>query len=109
MDRTNSVYKETSWKTVGPSLAANGPHEPRRNIMKKISNKCDLQVLLQYSRQFTGHLIFKYDHTDTTWINVDTIISTVILEYNFTTIEYTLDSNNDDALNEFVSSKNYNV
>lgn len=46
---------------------------------------------------------------DTTWIKVDTIISIVTLEYNSTTIEYTLDSNNDDALNEIVSSNNYNV
>lgn len=73
---------------------------------KQNSNTCNLQVMLQYFRKFPGHLKFKYDHTDTRWIDVDTIISTVTLEYNSTTDVYTLDSNDADALNEFVSSKN---
>lgn len=73
---------------------------------KQNSNTCNIQVMLQYFWKFPGHLKFKYDHTDTRWIDVDTIISTVTLEYNSTTDVYTLDSNDADALNEFVSSKN---
>lgn len=72
---------------------------------KQSSSPCNLQVMLQYFRKCPGHLKFKYDHTDSRWIDVDTIITTVTLSYNSSTDVYTLDSEDADALNQFINDQ----
>ena len=61
--------------------------------------------MLQYFQKVPRQLKFKYDHTDTRWIDVDTIITTITLEYNHTIDVYTLDLEDDQVLEEFVSSR----
>ena len=48
---------------------------------------------------------FKYDHTDTNWIDVDSIITTVTLSFNPVTSVYTLNPEDADALNKFVTER----
>jgi hypothetical protein len=72
---------------------------------KQSSSPCNLQVMLQYFRKCPGHLKFKYDHTDSRWIDVDTIITTVTLSYNSSTDVYTLYSEDADALNQFINDQ----
>ena len=73
---------------------------------KQTSNQCKIQVLLQYFCKIPGHFKFKYDQTDTTWIDIETIITTVTLELNVKTDVYTLDAEDADALNQFVNENN---
>lgn len=72
---------------------------------KECNVQCNWQVLLQYFRKVPGLNKFKYDHTDTRWIDVDTVITTVTLEYSSSTDVYTLATEDADALNEFVTSR----
>lgn len=66
---------------------------------KQSSNLCKVQVMLQYFRKFPRHLKFKYNHTDSRWIDVDTIIITVTMEYNPDSDVYILAAEDTDALN----------
>ena len=70
---------------------------------KQNSYVCKVQVMLQYFRKIPGNMKFKYDHTNNTWIDVDAIITTVIVECNSATDVYTLDLEDADAFNQFVN------
>ena len=72
---------------------------------KKNSNPSSLQVMLQYFSKVAGLNKFKYDHTDTNWIDVDSIITTVTLSFNSITSVYTLNHEDADALNKFVADR----
>lgn len=73
------------------------------NSEKFANTPCNIQVLRYYFRLCPGQLRFKYDHTDTTSIDVDAIITTVAPEYNSTIDVYSLDESYIDAKNEYVS------
>ena len=73
---------------------------------KQTSTLCKVEVMLQYFRKLPGHLKFKYDATDSRWIDVDAIITTVTVEYNSSNDVYTLDLEDADALNQFVNDSN---
>lgn len=62
-------------------------------------------VLLNYFSKFRGHLKFKYDVTDSKWIDIDSIISSVTLTFDRTQNVYTLNDVDAQALNDFVSTK----
>jgi hypothetical protein len=62
-----------------------------------------IEVMLQYYRKYPGRNKFKYDHTDSKWIDVDCIISTVTMSYNSTNEVYTLDRNDSEQLSKFVT------
>jgi hypothetical protein len=61
-----------------------------------------IQVLLNWFSKALVNLKFKYDVSDSQWIDVDTIISTVTLSYCFVSAMYTLDQNDANSLNLFV-------
>jgi hypothetical protein len=50
------------------------------------------------------NLKFKYDVSDSQWIDLDSIISTVTLSYCSVSAIYTLDQNDANSLNLFVQS-----
>lgn len=77
----------------------------QKTVGKESNVQCNREVLLQYFRKVPGLNKFKYDHTDTRWIDVDTVITTVTLEYSCSTDVYTLATEDVDALNEFVTSR----
>ena len=52
-----------------------------------------------------GSLKYKYDASDSKWMNVDSIISIVAMTYQPFSKLYALDSNGDEYLVEFVSTK----
>jgi len=64
-----------------------------------------IEVLLQYYRKHGGRDKFKYDHTDSKWIDIDCIICTVTMTYNPVNEVYSLDRNDSRELNEFVNSR----
>ena len=65
-----------------------------------------LMVFMQWFRKVCGKFKFKFDRAYGKWIDVDTIILTVTLSYNPTQNVYTLDFDNDESLNDFVSTQN---
>ena len=64
-----------------------------------------IEVMLQYYRKHLGRDKFKYDHTDSKWIDVDCIICTITMMYNSGNEVYSLDRNDVDLLNKFVTEK----
>jgi hypothetical protein len=64
---------------------------------KKVGTTSNVMILLNWFSKVPGHLKFKYDVTDSQWIDLDAVISTVTMELNTRTNIYTLDS--DDASN----------
>jgi hypothetical protein len=63
-----------------------------------------IQVLLNWFSKARVNLKFKYDVSDSQWIDVDSIISTVTLSYYSVLAIYTLDQNDANSLNLFVQS-----
>src|ERR1700738_217709 len=68
-------------------------------------NNPHIKVMLQYYRKYPGRNKFKYDHTDSKWIDVDCIISMVTMSYNSTNEVYTLDRNDLEQLSKFVTKR----
>lgn len=81
-------------------LLARTEESGRRN-----PNNPHIEVMLQYYRKYPGRNKFKYDHTDSKWIDVDCIISTVTMSYNSTNEVYTLDRNDSEQLSKFVTER----
>lgn len=59
-------------------------------------------VYLNYFRQVPGFLKFKYDQTDSIWVDVDSIICTVTMSYDAQRDLFELDPVDGNSLNEFV-------
>lgn len=83
------------------------------NIWGRLNQPVDLMnkpsitiaVHLNYFSRAPGHLKFKYDLTDSIWVDLETLISSVTMTYNERQNVYTLDANDAEALAEFISSK----
>lgn len=58
--------------------------------------------MLNWFKVAPGRNKFKYEVTDTQWINLDSVISTVALSFNCRSNVYTLDQNDREVLDEFV-------
>lgn len=59
-------------------------------------------VFLNYFRRVPGHLKFKYDHSDSIWVDVDSIICTVTMSFDRDRDVFELDPIDANSLNEFV-------
>ena len=70
---------------------------------KKVSSKPEYQVMLNWFKSAPGRNKFKYEVTDTQWIDVDSIIYIVALSFNSASNIYMLDENDRNVLDEFVS------
>jgi hypothetical protein len=81
-------------------LLARTEESRRRN-----PNNPHIEVMLQYFRKHPGRDKFKYDHTDSQWIDIDCVISTVTMSYNPTNEIYTLDMNDSEQLSKFVTDR----
>jgi hypothetical protein len=62
-------------------------------------------VLLNWFSKASGNLKFKYDHSDSKWIDVDSVIATVTLKYLLESRFYKLQSSDAVNLNELVSNQ----
>jgi hypothetical protein len=63
-------------------------------------------ALLNCFSKATGNLKFRYDHYDSKWVDLDSIIATVTLTYMPESCFYKLGRSDADNLNEFVSKQN---
>jgi hypothetical protein len=72
------------WETIRGIKASGLPPCPNGGIREEKSNNSHIKVILQYYRKYPGHNKLKYDHIDRKWIDIDCVISTVTLSYNFT-------------------------
>lgn len=64
-------------------------------------------VILNWFSKTSGNLKFKYDHFDSKWVDISTVITTVILSYHPSTKMYVLDPANAMPLNEFVAKQTW--
>ena len=69
----------------------------------KVSSVSSIQIMLNWFKIAPGRNKFKYDVTDTQWIDIDSVICTIALSFNSGTNVYTLEENDRDVLDEFVS------
>jgi hypothetical protein len=60
---------------------------------KKVSSGPTIEVLLNWFSKHAGRNKFKYDVTDSQWIDLDSIISTITLNFNVVLNVYTLNEN----------------
>ena len=74
-------------------------------LRRKNPNSPHIEVMLQYLNKHPSHSKFKYDQTDSKWINVDCIIFTITMSYNSTNEVYTLDRNDLKQLFKFVTKQ----
>ena len=54
--------------------------------------------MLQYFSKAAGLNKFKYEHSDTKWVDIESIITTLTLSFNSVTSIYTVDPKDVDAL-----------
>jgi len=69
----------------------------------RIPDNPHIEVMLYYYRKYPGLTKFKYDHTDSKWIEVDCVISAITMSYNSINEVYTLDRNDSKQLSKFVT------
>ena len=62
-----------------------------------------IEVMLQYYRKYVGRDKFKYDHTDSKWIDIDCVICNVTLAYNPQNEVYSLDRDDAEHLRQFLA------
>lgn len=62
-------------------------------------------VLLNWCSENRGNIKFKYNVSNSQWINIDTILSTVTLTYQPSNNIYSLDPNDAKELVDFVAAK----
>jgi len=67
---------------------------------------CTFMVYLNYFRKVPGFFKYNYDHSDSFWVDVDTIICTVTMSYDVERDLFELDPVDGNSLNEFVSKSN---
>jgi hypothetical protein len=72
---------------------------------RKGSAPPEVMVLLNWFSKSTRNCKFKYDVSDSQWIDIDMIISTVSLSFQSINSIYVLDSNDANQLNDFVASR----
>ena len=74
------------------------------NVGKKGVLVSNVEVILHYYGRSHGQYKFKYDLTDSQWISLESIITNVILTFNPETQVYTLDRDDVDNLNKYVTN-----
>jgi len=70
---------------------------------KKNAVTSPIQVMLQYFSKTVGLNKFKYNHNDMKWMDIEYIITTVTLCYNVVNCVYTVNPEDVDAMNKFVT------
>jgi hypothetical protein len=73
-----------------------------RHVKKKLAASASVEVRLNWFSKTLRTMKFKYDHSDCKWVDVDTVISTVTLNYNAAQKLYSLEPTDFRNLNEFM-------
>jgi hypothetical protein len=74
-------------------------------IIKKTIGGPVIMVVLNWFNKSSGNLKFKYDVIDTNWVDVESIIYIVIMNYEKEKKLYWLDCIDANSLDEFVTNK----
>ena len=70
----------------------------------QVNSSSSIQLMLNWFKSAPGRNKFKYDVTDTQWIDIDSVICIVALTYNPTNNLYTLQEKDREVLHSFVSN-----
>ena len=71
---------------------------------KKVSSSPSIQIMLNWFKSAPRRNKYKYDVTDTQWINIESMIYIIALSFNSNNNVYTLQENDGQVLDEFVST-----
>ena len=91
-----------SWMKLTQPIDLQNRHEVPR---KRGNDYGTIEVMLTWFSKHPGHLKFKYDHSDFTYVDIDSIISTVTMSFEQRSSVYLLDPTDATSLDEFVSKK----
>ena len=72
----------------------------------KILKTHHIEVMLQYYQKHVGQAKFRYDHTDSKWIDVDCIFCTMTMTYNLVNKVHSLARSNAKLSRKFVANWN---
>lgn len=75
------------------------------NDPKNRSADAVFEVYLNWFTKGSNKLKYKYDHSDSVWIDVEAVISTVTLQFNCDTKVYSLDKDDATTFDEFCAKK----
>ena len=70
---------------------------------KMVGSSPSIQIMLNWFKSVPGRNKYKYDVTDTQWIDIESVICTIALSFNSNTSVYTLREADRQVLDEFVS------
>ena len=73
------------------------------NSWTKNPNNPHIEVMLHYYGKHPSHNKFEYDDTNSKWIDVDWVITTITINYNIINEVYTIDVNDSKKLFKFVT------
>jgi hypothetical protein len=76
-------------------------------VAKRAAGRATEEVMLNWFSKPSGCRKFTHDCTNTTWVDVDSIVYTVCMSYDKQSNVYWLDANDYDNLNDFVKD-NFN-
>ncbi len=105
MGGQGASYAASQWKQFGVLRQAVDLLSRTEESRRRNPNNPHIEVMLQYYRKHHGRDKFKYDHTDSQWIDIDCVISTVTMSYNSTNEVYTLDMKDSEVLSKFVTDR----
>ena len=71
---------------------------------KKVSSSPSIQIMLNWFKSVCGRNKYKYDVTNTQWIDIESMICIIALSFNSNNNFYTLQENDRQVLDEFVST-----
>jgi hypothetical protein len=96
---------EACWEKVGDFQATSDLMNRPNAAARKASGGAILKVMLNWFSKPTTSRRFKYNSIDTTWVDVDSIISTVSLSYEEASDVYWLDVDDYKNMCDFVKDK----
>ena len=73
------------------------------STIKKGNSSPSIQVMLNWFKSAPGRNKYKYDVTDTQWIDIESVICIIALSFKSNSNIYTLEENDRQVLDEFVS------
>ena len=79
--------------------------DARKAAGRQVSSSSSIEVMLNWFKSAPGRNKFKYEVTDTQWIDIDSIICVIALSYNPINNVYSLLDNDRQILDDFVSTK----
>ena len=102
MNLENETEGNTRWRSCKHPIDLLNRKVNNDKIKKTSIVISGFMIYLNYFRKVLGHFKFNYDHSDSTWIDVDSVICTMTMSFDIESDVFELDPVDGNSLNEFV-------